>query len=357
MVTVQVVVGGQYGSEGKGAVVGKLAQEAMGGGPSMVTRVAGPNAGHSAIDDLGRKWALRHVPAGMVTNRRIHGQIAAGSEVNFEVLRDEIQQLDAAGMKVSDRLWVSHEATVLEPHHIDREHDVGLVGRIGSTGKGIGAARQDRLARTARRVMDCDSGMLEGLNIGELEWRGYATCIIEGTQGYGLGLRAGFYPQCTSSDCRAIDFLAMAGVSPWDQAVDDVQVWVVYRTFPIRVAGNSGPMVKELDWVELAERSGGHIKPERTTVTQKIRRVGEWDAGLARVAARENGGTPGAENVFAAFTFLDYIDPTVFEDQSAMWNSSPVWNWIYQAEKNCGLECRMVGYGPGSYTMRGGQKS
>ena len=108
--------------------------------------------------------------------------------------------------------------------------------------------------------------------------------VIEGTQGFRLGLHAGYYPQCTSSDCRAIDFLAMAGIAPWDAGITDFDVWVVVRAFPIRVAGNSGPMLDETTWQALG------LPDEYTTVTQKVRRVGGWDDDLLLDAVEANGG-------------------------------------------------------------------
>jgi adenylosuccinate synthase len=134
-----------------------------------------------------------------------------------------------------------------------------------------------------------------------------ATAIVEGTQGYGLGLHAGRYPYCTSSDCRAIDFFAMAGINPWSKSVSTTEIWLVCRTYPIRVAGNSGELHNETDWETLAALSGGYIKPERTTVTKKIRRVGGWDPMLVAEAVAANGGP---DTVRIALTFLDYIDPS-----------------------------------------------
>jgi adenylosuccinate synthase len=107
--------------------------------------------------------------------------------------------------------------------------------------------------------------------------------VIEGTQGYGLGLHAGHYPTCTSSDARAVDFLAMAGISPWSMGIEYLGIWLVARVYPIRVAGNSGPLKGETSWEKLG------LPIEKTTVTHKVRRVGEWDPELIRDAAIANG--------------------------------------------------------------------
>lgn len=296
MANLSVVVGGQFGSEAKGHVTRQVIDKSLTQQAADILniRVAGPNAGHVAYDERGNRWALRQVPVGGTNpDLRVQLHIAAGSEVDPAVLVDEIMQMDAAGLRVSERLTVSPEATVLTPEHKYRESAARMHENIGSTGKGIGAARADRLMRTAMRVQD-DPILLETLaELGVPVQEplrggdgGFGHIVIEGTQGYGLGLHAGHYPQCTSSDTRAIDFLAMAGISPWVSWVQDFEVWVVARVYPIRVAGNSGRLHDETSWEDLG------LPEERTTVTNKVRRVGQWDADLVRWAVLSNGGTP-----------------------------------------------------------------
>jgi len=136
---------------------------------------------------------------------------------------------------------------------------------------------------------------------------------IEGTQGYLLSLHHRNYPQVTSSDCTALDFLTMARIAPWVVRPEDLEVWVTYRPFPIRVAGNSGPLTGETTWEQLG------LEPELTTVTKKVRRVGVWDGVLASEAATANlfgtgmnpGGTtarPAHNPLRFALTMADQID-------------------------------------------------
>jgi adenylosuccinate synthase len=100
----------------------------------------------------------------------------------------------------------------------------------------------------------------------------------------------------------------MAAIDPTMWTFQD-EYWpvVVCRTFPIRVAGNSGPLNHETTWEALAGATDGYIQPERTTVTKKVRRVGRWDQQLVDRAMRANGGH------FAqmAVTFADYLDPSI----------------------------------------------
>jgi adenylosuccinate synthase len=309
-----VVVGGQYGSEAKGHVTAKFVQKCLDEGSTAVinVRVAGPNAGHTVYDAKGNKFAFRQVPVGAVLGDNVLSVIAAGSEVEPEVLFKEIAELKAAGHYV--RLYVDQNATLIEEHHKEAEADAELVKRIGSTGKGIGAARQARLARTARRVQDDQFLVhrLESLGAFVVDTKVFLrrwlqeeklAVIVEGTQGFGLGLHTESYPQVTSSDCTAVDFLAMAGISPWAPGITKVMTVVVCRVYPIRVAGNSGPMQGETTWEALG------LPEERTTVTQKVRRVGQWDARLVREAVLANGGGDWDDSVVVALTMADQKVP------------------------------------------------
>jgi adenylosuccinate synthase len=157
--------------------------------------------------------------------------------------------------------------------------------------------------------------------------------LIEGTQGYHLGLHAGHYPQSTTNDCRAIDVIAQAGVTPLNRP----EIWLVFRTYPIRVAGNSGEMGNEISWDVLEGRSGGYIQPERTTVTQKIRRVAEWDHQASRLAINGNGGAAN-EKLHLALTMVDYLDPDL-EGTMLMSDieASSAMAWIEQVEDELGV--------------------
>lgn len=304
--TVDVIVGGQFGSESKGRVTLDVIRQRLSEGQHVRSvRVAGPNAGHVVIDPTGKRWAMRQLPVGFVEPEVVL-EIAAGSEIDPRVLATEIKAVEAEGYSVRDRLYIHPEATYLEPRHVLEEQESDLTARLGSTAKGIGAARADRVWRTARRVKDAPAvfqalGRIQGLS-GIRQMVGSAV-VIEGTQGYGLGLHAGHYPQCTSSNARAIDFLAMAGISPWDleDVRRDFRIWVVVRPYPIRVAGNSGELSGETTWSELG------LEAERTTVTQKIRRVGKFEPGIVYAALDANGHVACR----IALAMADQVAPTL----------------------------------------------
>lgn len=347
MGVLHVVAGGQQGSEAKGHVTGWLATSEHVG---AVARVAGPNAGHTAYKgNVG--FSLRQIPIAAVTNPECRLLITAGSEIDPAVLHAEVVFLEGEGIPVRERLFIDPEATVIEQRHKDEE--TALIAAIGSTGKGIGAARAERLRRSAVVWQDYlkNNGNDLQLNMAPTAPQMYnmlaagLDVIIEGTQGYGLGLHAGDYPFCTSSDCRAIDFLAMAGVSPWARDVE-LQVWLVFRTYPIRVAGNSGPMYRELTWEELADRTGGYIQPEHTTVTKKVRRIGEWDRELARCAMLANGA-PSA-HIHPVLTFVDYVFPELagVSDRETLDAHTDLWPYLAEIENDIGAQLAAFSTGP-----------
>lgn len=303
-----VVVGGMFGSESKGRVTASIIDKLLRKRPDRnVTciRVAGPNAGHivwatppKAIAEANlsitptkppmEKFPMRQIPVGFVQpNCRLY--IGPGSEISIAVLQEELNLLETAGFQVRNRLFISPQATILEPRHAQEE--AALVGAIGSTGKGIGAARSDRIWRRAQLAGDSLElrELIEDKYIRDIHDQINRTTqedvVIEGTQGFGLGLHAGYYPKCTSSDCRAIDFIAMSGISPWSSGFwrEELAIHVVIRPYPIRVAGDSGELKNETTWDELG------LAAEKTTVTQKVRRVGQFDPDLVIRAVEANG--------------------------------------------------------------------
>lgn len=341
MGTVQVIVDGQFGSTGKGAVAAHLARKTYRRGLSAV-RVAGPNAGHSAVAADGVKWALRQIPVAAVIDPEASLYIAAGSEIDIEVLEDEVYRLENAGIPIRDRLLIDSSATLIGDRHRLAEKDHNLVANIGSTGKGIGAARAERIMRTALTASDSYTlGTRYALGDTAAALRGDLqadrTVQIEGTQGYGLGLHTGYYPYVTSSDCRAIDFLAMAGISPWAAHVTDLEIYLVYRPYPIRVAGTSGPLHGETTWAGLG------LPEERTTVTQKVRRVGHWDPELAHAAFIANGGP--SDSIRPVLTMCDQLSPEIagVTEADKLLADETVEDFILSAQADIGADIVLVG--------------
>jgi len=294
---ISIVVGGQFGSEGKGKIASYIAQ-AM--GAAAAVRVGGPNSGHSVVDREGNLFVFKHLPTSAILDG-IYCIISAGTYIDPSILRKEIE---ISGLDES-RLIIDPNAMIIQAGDIQSEQKGQLIDQIGSTGSGTGAAVQRRTQRKRNTELarDCKSlanfirptipllrSMLDnGKRI-----------ILEGTQGFGLSLlHSPYYPFATSRDTTAAGVLSESGLSPVD--VDDVVL--VLRSFPIRVGGNSGPLPREVDW-DFVTRRAGSEEPilEYTSVTKKVRRVAEFDPAIVLDAIRANMPTRIALN------HIDYFD-------------------------------------------------
>lgn len=300
------LVGGQYGSEGKGAIARHVADRY-----GVHVRVGSPNAGHT-IYWKGAKHVMQSIPCGWI-NPEAKIVIGRGALLNMRLLMNELVHILQYYPDFLSRLYIDSCAGILDERFHEQEGGINgeMHRRIGSTGEGVGPARIARLQRDPEKfrlfgdVCD-DYGLSEccvddtpGLIAG---WQDAGEdVLIEGTQGSGLSLLHSHWPYCTSVDTNAAGMISEVGVAP-SRLTD---VLMVCRTFPIRVAGNSGPMEGETTWDEISERVG-HPVVERTTVTKKIRRVAEWDDDLFATSCLYNAPTE------IALTFCDYVDPDVY---------------------------------------------
>lgn len=293
---VDVLVGGQFGSEGKGNIAYHLAPEY-----GLLVRVGGPNAGHKVRHE-GAVLTHRTLPSGARANPHAPLVVGPGAVVNPRILLAEIEATGVDQARVS----VDEQAMVITDDDIARE--VELKGAIGSTGEGVGAAAARRIlgrdgsAKLARDHPDlrpflADTGSLlnDAFSAGKF-------VLVEGTQGTGLSMFHGQYPFVTSRDTTIAGTLSEAGIGPRRVR----RAIVTVRTYPIRVAGNSGPIGhgREIQWSEIEQRSGhapGDIR-DISSVTQKVRRVAEFDWELLRRSAELNSATD------IALTFADYLD-------------------------------------------------
>jgi adenylosuccinate synthase len=342
---IHCVVGGQFGSEAKGHVTAQLLKRLCSKYSNPINvRVGGSNAGHSAqAYSTHHVVALRTIPIGALVDPSINLIISAGSEIDPDVLYHEVEMLEQEhNIHVLHRLAIDKYATIIETRHIEAETSSDLNARTGSTNKGIGAARADRLMRKARIARDYEFRMpFTVVDTSAMLRHTEQPIVIEGTQGYGLGLHTEQYPQTTSGDCRAIDLCAQAGVFP--TAERPIHVWLTVRTYPIRVAGNSGALTNEVDWDTLNQRNR-NIQPEYTTVTKKMRRVGEWDAELVRAAIAANGGN--GSHMSICLMFADYLDETIYGIDQYDHLDIGALAAIAEIERDMGQQCTMYGTSP-----------
>jgi adenylosuccinate synthase len=334
-----VVVGGQYGGEGKGKISAFITQqEAI----DICIRCGGPNSGHSFVDEKGETVLLRQLPTGYV-RPQTRLLIPAGALIDLEVLKYE---LDAIGLDPG-RVGVDRNAMIIEPCDKAQEASLQLRERISSTLCGVGSA----VARRALRGADVRTVALAAKSVTWLSElitdvsdeansaldRGKKV-LVEGTQGFGLSLyHSDSYPKATSRDTTAAGFLSEVGLSP--RLVNEIVL--VFRTFPIRVAGEqAGPLKDEITW-EILQRESHCPHPihELTTVSRKLRRVGRFDWDLARKAVQANRPTRVALNG------VDYLEYSDRETRRVELLTPKARAWLAEFETKLGLPVDYAGTG------------
>lgn len=320
---VTIIIGGQFGSEAKGKVISFLADEF-----DIAVRTGSPNAGHTVFDG-DKIYRLQQIPSTFL-NKKCILCIGAGALIDPNVLKKEVFETG-----VKSRLFIDSQAGIIENKHIVSESEI--VEKIGSTGKGCGSALIDRIWRKDFKLAKDILKDFNISNVSEIINNGIndgKTILVEGTQGFGLSLYHGFYPFVTSRDTNASNFLAEAGISPL--TVKDIIL--VIRTYPIRVAGNSGPLSNEITWKELSVRIGKDVE-ERTTVTNRVRRVGEFDIDIVKKAILINRPTQ------IALQFLNYLYPE--DENKKTWESLSInaKEYIKNLEDELGVPITLIGTG------------
>lgn len=326
-----VVVGTQWGDEGKGKVVDWMTDHAQG----VVRFQGGHNAGHTLVIK-GVKTALQLIPSGVMRDG-VACYIGNGVVVDPAHLLSEIQRLEAAGVEVRSRLKVSESCPMILPFHVavdkarEQLRESSGSGKIGTTGKGIGPAYEDKVARRALRLQDLKhperfaaklkellalhnhalTGFLKAealafepiyeqamalakditpmlADVGYLLHKAHArgdNILFEGAQGTLLDIDHGTYPYVTSSNCVAGNAAAGSGVGP--QMLH--YMLGITKAYATRVG--SGPFPTELEWEK--EGTVGHhlsvVGQERGTVTGRARRCGWIDAAALKRAMIING--------------------------------------------------------------------
>lgn len=354
-----VVVGTQWGDEGKGKLVDWLTESAQG----VVRFQGGHNAGHTLVIN-GVKTALHLIPSGIM-RPGVKCYIGNGVVLSVTKLFEEIAGLEKAGVEVRSRLRVSEACPLILPFHValdvarEAAREKGGTSKIGTTGRGIGPAYEDKIARRALRVQDLkhperfatklrelldlhnhvldsflgsaefDFGeqMLSFMQNGRIQFEPvYAQAmeqaeklkpmiadvsrelneahaagsnlLFEGAQGTLLDVDHGTYPYVTSSNCVAGNAAAGSGVGPGLLHY----VLGITKAYCTRVGG--GPFPTELEW-EVPGTPGYHMSTvgaEKGVTTGRSRRCGWFDAALLKRSAQVNGLTG------LCITKLDVLD-------------------------------------------------
>jgi adenylosuccinate synthase len=319
-----VVIGTQWGDEGKGKVVDWLTEQAQG----VVRFQGGHNAGHTLVIG-GRKQVLRLIPSGIL-RPGVTCYIGSGVVLSPQALLQEIAELEAAGVAVRERLRISATCPLILPYHVAldqaREARRGDA-KIGTTGRGIGPAYEDKVARRAVRVhdlfaperlrdrvaevLDFHNFVLvnyfgaKALDVGQVVDEALALApriepmvadvpaelaqaaargdrlLFEGAQGALLDVDHGTYPFVTSSNCIAGAAAAGAGVGPQQLHY----VLGIAKAYTTRVGAGPFP-------TELFDETGRHLATrgnEFGSVTGRPRRCGWFDAVAMRRSIQLNG--------------------------------------------------------------------
>ncbi|GAB4437108.1 MAG: adenylosuccinate synthase [Rhodocyclaceae bacterium] len=319
-----VVVGAQWGDEGKGKIVDWLTESAQG----VVRFQGGHNAGHTLVIG-GRKTVLHLIPSGIL-HREVACYIGNGVVVSPQALVEEISALEAAGVDVCGRLKVSEACPLILPYHqaLDNAREAAKgANKLGTTGRGIGPAYEDKAARRALRLQDLMRPKRFAELLAELldyhnfvlqhyyHWepvdfqktldealaaaprleklvadvpralydanRAGANLLFEGAQGTLLDIDHGTYPYVTSSNCVAGAAAAGSGVGP------NMLHYVLGITKAYATRVGSGPFP-----TELFDDTGRHLAQrgnEFGATTGRPRRCGWFDAAALKRSIQING--------------------------------------------------------------------
>jgi adenylosuccinate synthase len=319
-----VVIGTQWGDEGKGKIVDWLTDQAQG----VVRFQGGHNAGHTLV--IGGKQTVLHLIPSGILRKDVACYIGNGVVVSPQALLDEVDMLERAGIDVLDRLRISEACPLILPCHValDNAREIARgLGKIGTTGRGIGPAYEDKVARRAVRlqdlfhrdrfaaklgeildyhnfvlknyfqsaVIDFQQTMDETLSLAERirpmvadvprllfeANRAGANLLFEGAQGALLDIDHGTYPFVTSSNCIAGAATTGSGIGP--QMLH--YVLGITKAYTTRVG--AGPFPTELD-----DEVGRHLAKrgnEFGATTGRPRRCGWFDAAALKRSIQING--------------------------------------------------------------------
>ena len=320
-----VIVGAFWGDEGKGKIISYLALK---DNLDFCVRTGSVNAAHTVWFE-GKKYALHMVPAAFI-NPKTRLLIAAGANVDVKTFFDEmaLTQVDAK------RMGIDQNASIIEQKHCEQDKASAVNKGIGTTGRGVGPALEERVRRTAKLAKDIPElkpyladeigEVNDGLDAGK-------SVLLEGTQGFMLSLfLGGGYPYVTGRDTGASAIASEAGVGP--TRVDDVII--VYKSFMTRVG--AGPLPGEITKEEALKRGWFEV----AAGTGRDRRSAPFDFDLAKKTAKINGATQ------AAMTKLDCIYPSC--KGARKYNDLPkeAKDFIKEAETRTGVPIVFIGTGP-----------
>lgn len=306
-----IVQGGQWGSEAKGAIAAWMCQRRK---VDYAVRTGGVNAGHTVHypGANGQEvFKMQQLPTGWVSSRTTL-VLGAGTFVHPQILNDEIKMVNEAlggGEDIRTRLVIDNRVSLHLPEHQEQAKLENRHHAIGATGKGCSVALVHKIAyrgRGCKLFKEWLEGTqsthhhypyLQGSHFRFADtavmlhdaYDGGKLILLEGTQGTKLDLHLGPYPYTTHKQTTAAQWVAEAGLSPNMQ----YEVALVVRTYPIRVAGNSGPMPQEITWPNLAREINRKLMLHRMPQRVKSYAIEQFEAALHDIATSGKYDLPG----------------------------------------------------------------
>jgi adenylosuccinate synthase len=364
-----VIIGTHWGDEGKGKVVDLLTERAV----AVARFQGGHNAGHTLVVN-GKKTVLHLIPSGIL-HPKVQCLIGNGVVLSIPALFEELQMLEAAGVKVRDRLMISPGCPLILPHHVALDQIRETVRgnqKIGTTGRGIGPAYEDKVARRGLRVsdlfqpeqfrasleeimdyhnfvlksyfnvkpvsleetLDASLNRAEELRpmvgdvverLGELH-RSRANVLFEGAQGSLLDIDQGTYPFVTSSNTTAGAIGSGCGVGPMDLDY----ILGITKAYTTRVG--SGPFPTEL-FDAVGKRLGERGK-EFGATTGRARRCGWFDAVALKRAIQINSLSGLCITKMDVLDGLDTVSMCTSYDLTDPLNPTPVYEVLPGWQEN-----------------------
>ena len=275
--SIDIVVGGQFGDEGKGQVCANLMAEKK---YDFAVRVGGSNAEHRFCDQQNKRFCARVLPVAAWIDPKVKIFLGAGHVIGLDSLSAEIYSLEQKwGCDQTNRIFIDPQAGVVAPAHM--EENKKTWGR-GSTRQGIGTSVAHKVLRDGTYKLAKEYHKLQPFIKGKVNMQIHRMLekhnkagLLEGSQGALLSLDHGYYPYNTSKNTTPASLLAQLGIGmKWTR-----EIYAVYRCIPMRVPGESGPCAgRELSWEELESKLGFTIpdRSKKQTDSREYERVFMW---------------------------------------------------------------------------------
>jgi len=325
---ITLVVGGQYGGEGKGKVAAFLGKKDK---PDIVPRTGGVNSKHTVVEH-GKSFDLRQIPTACAVGFSKQIVYGAGSLIHIPTLSQEMERLGVP----KSRVLIDPQTGILTEENIKEQRSDARYGQIGSTFTGTGYATAQRALRKlplAKEFSELEDMLGDVAGFLFLQLQKGASLLVEGHQGAGLSNYHGDYPYTSNRDSTAAELLSELGIGPRY----DLRIVLVAKIFPTR--NHNGHLPNEMSEQEAEKLGIKEYGGGSWGIENKRRRVGRIDMGELRRAVVLNTPTE------IALTGMDYFDPASKNTLSESLLSAPAKELIEKIEKATGVPVTLISTG------------